>query len=66
MTTTTLKARNYSTTFGYYTKYVSIPSWIFEKYTNDDELLEACIKYVNNITCNVCTQNERFELCIKL
>ena len=59
-----VKARNYSSTFGYYTKYVNLPNWIFEKYQDDNELLKACIDYINNITCNVICTNEKFELCI--
>ena len=60
-----IKARNYSVTFGYFTKYVELPNWIFKKYQNDDELLKACIDYINNITCNVISTSEKFELCIK-
>lgn len=60
-----IKARNYSSTFGYFTKYVNLPNWIFEKYQNDYELYEACIDYVNNISCNIPNSDEVFELCIK-
>lgn len=59
-------ARNYSTTFGYFTKYVELPNWLFEKYTDDEQLLEACIDYVNNITCNPISVSEKFELCTKI
>ena len=59
-----IKVRNYSVTFGYFTKYVELPIWIFEKYS-DDELTNACINYVNNITCNRTIPAERFELCLK-
>jgi predicted Ser/Thr protein kinase len=60
-----IKARNYSVTFGYFTKYVELPNWIFEKYQNDSELANVCIDYINNITCNVISTDEKFELCIK-
>lgn len=60
-----IKARNYSITFGYFTKYVNLPNWIFEKYSNDSELQKACIDYINNITCNIIHNSEKFELCIK-
>ena len=58
-------ARNYSRTFGYFTTYVKLPNWLFEKYTDDDQLRKACIDYVNNITCNPIHVSEEFELCIK-
>ena len=58
-------ARNYSKSFGYFTKYVELPNWLFEKYTDDDQLRKACIDYVNNITCNPKCASEEFELCIK-
>ena len=60
-----IKARNYSVTFGYFTKYVELPNWIFEKYQDDCELVKACIDYVNNINCNIVCISEKFELCIK-
>lgn len=61
-----IKARNYSATFGYFTKYVELPIWIFEKYENNDlELAKACIDYINNITCNRTIPTEKFELYIK-
>lgn len=60
-----IKARNYSVSFGYFTKYVILPEWLFENY-NDSELYEKCIEYVNNITCNTPHINEKFELYTKV
>lgn len=62
---TGIKARLYSSTFGYFTKYVNLPCWLFEQYTDDKELLDATINYINNVTCNIVSKNERFELFTK-
>ena len=60
-----IRARLYSSTFNYFTKYVNLPCWLFERYTDDIELLNATIDYINNVTCNIVHINEKFELYTK-
>ena len=60
-----IRARLYSSTFNYFTKYINLPCCLFEQYTDDKELLDATINYINNVTNNRVHKGEQFELFTK-